>query len=73
MSVRDFGDGLTWRKARRSDSQGGDCVYVAADGRTGLVGVRDSKQGTTGAPLWYTRAEWAAFLGDARAGAFDAV
>ncbi|GAA1782093.1 hypothetical protein GCM10009735_11010 [Actinomadura chokoriensis] len=34
-------DNVTWRKARRSNDQGGECVEVAA--LTEGVGVRDSK------------------------------
>ncbi len=72
MTVQmDFDDGLTWRKATRSSDNGGECLYVARDERTGMVGVRDSKEGPAGAPQWYTRAEWAAFLDGAKAGEFD--
>ncbi len=71
MSERNFGDCLTWRKATRSDTQGGACLYVARDEQTGMIGVRDSKEGRAGAPQWYTRAEWAAFLDGAKAGEFD--
>jgi hypothetical protein len=47
-----FGDGLTWRKASYSDSNG-DCVFVAVD--AARVGIRDSKQGAAGPVLWVGR------------------
>ncbi|SNS59351.1 protein of unknown function [Actinomadura meyerae] len=34
-------DCVTWRKAHRSNDQGGSCVELAA--LTGAIGVRDSK------------------------------
>ncbi|WP_243717202.1 DUF397 domain-containing protein [Actinomadura sp. KC345] len=34
-------DDVTWRKSRRSNDQGGECVELAA--LTAGVGVRDSK------------------------------
>ncbi|MEU8800305.1 DUF397 domain-containing protein [Spirillospora sp. NPDC048819] len=34
-------DDVTWRKSRRSNDQGGECVEVAV--LTEVVGVRDSK------------------------------
>jgi hypothetical protein len=39
-------DDLTWRKARRSDEKGGDCVELAAV--PGAVAVRDSKHPEAG-------------------------
>jgi hypothetical protein len=39
-------DELTWRKARRSDEQGGECVELAAV--PGAVAVRDSKHPEAG-------------------------
>jgi hypothetical protein len=66
----DFGDGLTWRKGTRSGGQGNDCVYVAR--RTdGMIGIRDSKQGTVGEPQWYADSEWDAFRAGVKAGEFD--
>lgn len=67
----DFGDGLRWTKASRSDSNGGACVYVARNPGNGMIGVRDSKEGAAGAPQWYTRDEWTAFLDGVKAGEFD--
>lgn len=69
----DFGDGLTWTKSSRSGDQGGSCVYVARDSQTGMIGVRDSKQGPSGQPLWHTRDEWETFLDGVKAGEFDAI
>ncbi|GAB3992246.1 hypothetical protein GCM10029992_00720 [Glycomyces albus] len=58
MTVVEFGDGFTWRKATRSANQGGNCVCVAADGDR--TGIRDSKEGPSGAVLWVGSADWAA-------------
>lgn len=68
----DFGDGLTWSKSSRSGDNGGNCLYVAHDSDTDLIGVRDSKY-PTDPPQWYTRAEWTAFLDGAKAGDFDII
>lgn len=57
-----------WRKARRSQWNGG-CVEVAANLR-GVVAVRDSKRPQAGAHV-VGRAAFAAFLADARAGRYD--
>jgi hypothetical protein len=58
---------FTWRKSSLSGSQG-DCVEVAALADGGAA-VRDSKD-PEGAVLRFTAAEWAAFLGGAKAGEF---
>lgn len=52
---------LTWHKASRSNSNGGNCVEVAAS--PGRVLVRDSKD-PDGPRLSVTRAEWRSFLSD---------
>ncbi|WP_433792615.1 DUF397 domain-containing protein [Actinoplanes sp. CA-252034] len=57
----------TWRKSRRS-SDDGTCVEVAVV--AGGVAVRDSKNREGGA-LKFTYAEWVAFIGGIKAGAFD--
>jgi hypothetical protein len=59
MTVLEFGDRYTWRKAERSADQGGNCVCVAADGSQ--IGIRDSKEGPAGAALWVGSADWTAF------------
>lgn len=59
-TTRDFGDGLTWRKSRKSSDQGGNCVYTATSG--GRVGVRDSKEGIGGPRLWVDQANWTGLL-----------
>ncbi|NUS72829.1 MAG: DUF397 domain-containing protein [Corynebacteriales bacterium] len=69
--ITDFGDGRLWRKATRSGDNGGTCVYIARDEATGMIGIRDSKEGVTGIPKWYTRQEWDAFLHGVKAGEFD--
>ncbi|GAA2708613.1 DUF397 domain-containing protein [Micromonospora olivasterospora] len=55
----------TWRKASRSNSNGGACVEVA-DNLPGVVAVRDSKD-PTGPALTFTPASWRAFVADTRA------
>ena len=57
-----------WRKARRSQHNGG-CVEVAVN-LDGVVAVRDSKRPEGGAHV-VGRAEFAAFLADAKSGRFD--
>jgi hypothetical protein len=55
-----------WRTS--ADSGGNGCVEVRfVDGR---VGVRDSKY-PLGPVLWFTPAEWEAFVAGAKAGEFD--
>jgi hypothetical protein len=57
-----------WRKARRSQHNGG-CVEVAAN-LDGVVAVRDSKRPEAGAHV-VGQSAFAAFLADARAGRYD--
>jgi Domain of unknown function (DUF397) len=57
-----------WRKARRSQWNGG-CVEVAAN-LPGVVAVRGSKRPQAGAHV-VGRAAFAEFLADARAGRYD--
>ena len=57
-----------WRKARSSQHNGG-CVEVAAN-LGEVVAVRDSKPPEGGAHV-VGRAEFAAFLADAKRGRFD--
>jgi uncharacterized protein DUF397 len=56
-----------WRKARRSQHNGG-CVEVANLGE--VVAVRDSKRPEAGAHV-VGRNAFSAFLADAKAGRFD--
>jgi hypothetical protein len=64
-------DGAVWRKASRSNGNGGNnCVEVAFLD-TG-VAVRDSKN-RTGPALMFTQAEWTAFVDSAKDGEFDIV
>ena len=57
-----------WRKARRSQHNGG-CVEGAVN-LDGVVAVRDSKRPEGGAHV-VDRAAFAAFLADARSGRYD--
>lgn len=57
-----------WRKARRSQHNGG-CVEVAAN-MSEVVAVRDSQRPGAGAHV-VGRNAFAAFLKDAKAGRFD--
>lgn len=49
-----------WRSSSYSNQEGGNCVQVA-DGFSGLVPVRDSKN-PTGPALVLTTAAWTAFV-----------
>jgi hypothetical protein len=60
--------GAVWRKSSRSDNNGGACVEVADLGAH--IAVRDSKNSDRPA-LFFTREEWAAFVGGVRGGEFD--
>jgi hypothetical protein len=57
-----------WRKASRSSTNGG-CVEIAAN-FPDVVAVRDSKRPEGGAHV-VSRAAFAVFLADARAGRYD--
>lgn len=58
-----------WRKSKRSQGNGSDCVQVACN-VPGLVAVRDSKH-PAGPALVFTPSEWAAFIGGVKDGEFD--
>jgi hypothetical protein len=58
-----------WRKSSHSGGGGSECVEVARLSRDRTL-VRDSKN-PDGPMLSFTPAEWAAFLGGAKTGAFD--
>ncbi|WP_406318388.1 DUF397 domain-containing protein [Streptosporangium sp. NBC_01639] len=70
-----------WVKASFSGDNGGNCVEVAELTEVGdgpghkadypeLIAVRDSKD-PDGPKLFFTSAEWDAFLNGAKAGEFD--
>jgi hypothetical protein len=59
----------SWRKSSRSGSNGGSCVEVAITSDR-AVAVRDSKH-PDGPVLVYSRAAWADFLHEVRAGSLD--
>ena len=64
-------NGAVWRKASRSNGNGGNnCVEVAFLD-TG-VAVRDSKN-RSGPALMFTPAEWTAFVDSTKDGEFDIV
>jgi Domain of unknown function (DUF397) len=71
VSRVDFGDSWRWYKAGQSSDSGGACVCVTRDGRSGEVGVRDSKLGAAGEPLWYSAAAFGTFLISVKRGEFD--
>ncbi|MQA26701.1 MAG: DUF397 domain-containing protein [Micromonosporaceae bacterium] len=58
-----------WRKASRSGQSNGACVEVAAN-LPGVTAVRDSKRPEGGAHV-ISRAAFAAFLDDVKAGRYD--
>jgi hypothetical protein len=58
-----------WRKARRSGAENGGCVEVLG-GLPGFAGIRDSRRPHDGAHF-VPAAAFAAFLVDAKAGAYD--
>ncbi|MQA85483.1 MAG: DUF397 domain-containing protein [Streptosporangiales bacterium] len=60
--------GAVWRKSRRSGSNGGHCVEVAAVDRA--VAVRDSKD-RTGPVLAFSGRDWASFVTAVKRGQFD--
>ncbi|MGW1177118.1 DUF397 domain-containing protein [Kitasatospora sp. NPDC002543] len=61
---------MSWRKSSYSNPSGGDCVEVA-DGITGVVPVRDSKD-PHGPALAFTPEAWESFVTGVRAGDFPA-
>jgi hypothetical protein len=61
--------GAQWRKARRSGAENGGCVEIAG-GLGGHTGIRDSRRPRDGVHR-LSAAAFAAFLADAKAGAYD--
>jgi len=63
--------GIAWQTSSRSQGGGGNCVEVGPvqDG-SGRIAVRHSKR-PEGAVIVYSREEWDAFVGGAKAGEFD--
>lgn len=63
-----------WRKSSFSGDNGGNCVEIAelkdAHDEAGLVVVRDSKD-PDGPKLFFTPAEWDAFVAGVKASEFD--
>ncbi|GAA2247136.1 MULTISPECIES: DUF397 domain-containing protein [Kitasatospora] len=61
----------TWRKSTYSNGDGGQCIEVA-DGFSGIVPVRDSKD-PNGPALVFPSEAWSAFVAGVRAGDFPVV
>ncbi|MER8102820.1 DUF397 domain-containing protein [Kitasatospora sp. NPDC094016] len=59
-----------WRKSSYSGGNGGTCVEVA-DGFTGVMPVRDSKD-PFGPALLFSSAAWQSFVAAVRTGEFEA-
>lgn len=57
-----------WRKSSHSNGEGGNCVEIA-DGFTGVVPVRDSKD-PQGPALVFPAESWATFVASVQGGAF---
>ncbi|HWM37264.1 MAG TPA: DUF397 domain-containing protein [Streptomyces sp.] len=70
MTTRVDLNGAVWRKSRYSNGDGGDCVEVA-DGVSGAVPVRDSKQ-PDGSVLVFPADDWTAFVAAVKGGRFSA-
>ncbi|MFA1539747.1 DUF397 domain-containing protein [Actinomadura monticuli] len=60
---------IVWRKAKRSNTSGGDCVEVAR--RPGNIGVRDSKD-PHGPMFALSQATFRKLVRDVKAGGLDA-
>ncbi|MGK4584199.1 DUF397 domain-containing protein [Kitasatospora sp. HPMI-4] len=58
----------TWRKSTYSNGDGGQCIEVA-DGFSGIVPVRDSKD-PNGPALVFPAEAWSAFVAGVKAGDF---
>jgi hypothetical protein len=66
-ATKDLGT-ARWRKSSYSNADGGECVEVA-DGYTGIVPVRDSKD-PHGPALLIPAAAWTDFVNALKAGGF---
>ncbi|MEU8517057.1 DUF397 domain-containing protein [Kitasatospora sp. NPDC048722] len=61
--------GASWRKSSYSGGNGGTCIEVA-DGFTGVMPVRDSKD-PQGPALVFSSSAWQSFVTAVRTGEFD--
>ncbi|MCK1795785.1 DUF397 domain-containing protein [Streptomyces sp. XM4193] len=59
---------VTWRKSSHSNQDGGECLEIA-DGHSGVLPVRDSKN-PAGPGLVFSTTEWDAFVSAVKAGDF---
>jgi hypothetical protein len=71
MSIGHDLSAAVWRKSSYSDGNGGSCVEVA-DGFTGVVPVRDSKD-PDGPALVFPAESWASFVTSVKGGAFPTI
>jgi hypothetical protein len=70
-TYRDFDQGdLRWFKSSKSNGSGGNCVEAARLPDGGMA-VRDSKAQGNGPVLFFTAAEWNAFVGGVHDGEFE--
>jgi Domain of unknown function (DUF397). len=60
--------GSTWRKATRSQGNGGACVEIVA--AADAIAVRDSKN-SDGTKLILGGSDWRALVGEIKAGSWD--
>jgi hypothetical protein len=51
-----------WHKSSFSGGAGENCVEKGIDEAAGVVGVRDTKQGTTSPVLAFPGSQWTAFV-----------
>jgi hypothetical protein len=70
VTITDVSGG-SWTKSSFS-SMNGNCVEISRL-TVDRIGVRDTKDGDSGPVLFFTSAEWSAFLAGAREGQFDSL
>ncbi|MGH3403988.1 MAG: DUF397 domain-containing protein [Streptosporangiaceae bacterium] len=68
VTIGDVAQG-SWTKSTFSNMNG-NCVEISRL-TPGRIGVRDTKDNTSGPTLFFTGAEWDAFIAGAKQGEFD--